>query len=161
MLRQRMMRVLERDPFIQSIARPGVPIADVEYFAYVADFAAMAEGASATQTIETASDSDFVLVMQNGSSYGPLGSSGQSLIYATATIAEGQGNNPFFSQAAPFQQVFGYEGAPFILPKPRVFRPNSRIKVTINFIDINGGQNQSFRCAFHGMRLYYSDIDNG
>ena len=165
MLRQRIMKMLQSDPFIQSIARPGTKIRAVEYFAYPAAFETIAVAGTAETTIQTAADSDFVLVMMTGMAFTPAMLQ-DTTTFALVQILEGQGNNPLYDQqwtnapSMPFFATFGYRGEPFILPVPRVFRPNSKIRILLNHVRNANNNAHSFRMLFGGMRIYYVNPGN-
>ena len=161
MLRERMMRVLKDDPFVRTIIRRDAPIANIEYFAYPWRIDSVESQQTATTQVETAARSDFVLIALTGlvADNDGIAESGNIGVYnlpVTLSISEGTGNNPFFDGFADAQLLLVGAYQPFMFPAPRIFRPNSVIKIAATF------QNSAAEVAdvlvtgvFHGMQIVY------
>lgn len=115
-----------------------------KFFQYVANFAAVANGATTPQNIQIDSDADFQLLYMIGT---------RDNIPATITITEGgAGGLSWSSAAVNWDNIFGTAQLPFpiglipqLLPRKRVY--------TLSFTNSSGGAINAQAC-FTGYKLF-------
>ena len=155
----RYLQLLQNSPYIQSVARPGMQIARINYYAYniIIGSAAVPLVAGVPQqgTITTQSDSDFAVTYLSAccenAANGPM-SFGNNL---TLQIQDTSTGKFFFNQAAPLILVSGGGGFPYVFPAPRVVNPNSGLLITALNRDTNVSPIGCY-VAMHGVRIWYA-----
>lgn len=105
-----------------------------EFFAYAIEFASIANGVSQTNSIKIEADSYFNL--QKLTYFADIGGAAQTqssqvVPLITVQITDtGSGRN-LFNQAVSIPALFGTGPLPFILPTPKLFKPQSNVSIQI------------------------------
>lgn len=144
---------LAMSPFLQDYARPSTPIGEAIPFAYNQD-ADVVFGTETVLTIETESDSDFIMTGMSMLRSSAAHALNDQFDLVTIQITDLGTGKTLFNEATEAQMLCGMGGFPFILPIPRVFQPN--IKITASLNKLNAG---TVHCwlSLQGTRLYYAN----
>lgn len=158
----RYLSILKASPYLAAVLRPGKDPVDIAYYAYNTrigtDAVPLATGVAQTQTIETQSDSDFVLTFLSAAVQPTAGGPMQYNANVTLQVQDLSTGKLMFSTDAAIGLVTGAGGFPFVLPAPRVWAPNISIacKVTNHDAIMNAGAGPvGVYLAFHGTRIFY------
>lgn len=106
----------------------------LDYFTYSINFAALANGATASNQIAISADADFVV--QKMSYFATLAGAPQTdssrvVPLATVQITDSGSGRNLQNEGVFINSIFGQGELPFMLPVPRVFSANSNIKFTV------------------------------
>lgn len=151
--------LLQTDPFIKSVAKPGRRIVGLEYYVYNQIIGTVAlpltVNVPRSNTIDTQADSDFVVQY---ASAGLQASANAVQVYnrnVVVQITDLSTGKTFFNTALIMSLAFGAGGFPFKYPSPRVINPNVSLRVDVtnrdtvtNYLQLN--------IALHGTRIYYA-----
>lgn len=158
----RYLDILRASPYLAPVLRPGQAPVDIAYYAYNtrvgSDAVPLAAGVAQTQTIETQSDSDFVLTFMSAAIQPTAGGAMQYNANVALQVTDLSTGKPLFSTDTAIALVTGAGGFPYVLPAPRVWSPNITIAVKATNHDtiINGGLGPvGLFIAFHGTRIFY------
>lgn len=154
----RYLEILKNSPYIQSIAKPGRTIQNIEYYCYnIAIGTAAAPlvlNVPQTATIETQADSDFAATFLSGSVQETANALAVFNWNLTLQIQDLSNGKLFFNIPTVMGLVTGAGGFPFVLPAPRVINPNSSLAITVMNRDTVINPISAF-VAIHGTRIYY------
>lgn len=155
---QKYLEILQRSPYIQSIAKPGREIQNIEYYCYNAQIGSAASplvlNVPQQTTIETQSDSDFAVTFISA---GVQETANNVLVYNWNLTLQAQDlstGKTFFNVPTVMGLVSGAGGFPFVLPAPRVMNPNTNLQWTAVNRDTVTNPLIVF-LALHGTRIYY------
>lgn len=106
-----------------------------DFFVYELDFLALANGVSATQTINIQQEADFLLTkmaQQTDLAAAAITSANQPIPLCTIMISDTGSGRQLMNTAVPLHNLFGEGDLPFILPRQRIFIASSVINVTLS-----------------------------
>lgn len=140
------------DPNTQQAAGPRYV---KEFFTYELDFAAVANGSSASSSFNIQADSDFVL--QKLAYFADIAAAAQTantrvIPLMTTVITDTGSGRQLMSAAVPVVSLFGTGELPFILPTPRLFQARSNVSVTVANFDAAATYN--LKLSFIGYKQY-------
>lgn len=141
------------DP-IQSQRRQTVE----DFFTYETDFAALANGATATNNIQVQADSDFKWLKATAAADiagAPQTESSIVIPLVTILITDTGSGRQLMSAPVPIADIFGIGQLPFILPLPRIFRARSSISVTV--ANYSAATTYNLRLSFIGTKIFQMD----
>lgn len=139
---------------MEGLIRPGRKPKSIDFYVYNAAI----EGLTAVVTtgstvVQTQSDSDFIhcfssagIGVDGGSA---VGTNNRAFVQMT-DLSDGK---TYYSSPAYINTAFGYGGFPYVLPAPRVWKPNTNIRIDIS--DVLVGATSTAYFSFSGMRIYY------
>lgn len=140
---------------LAGITRPGSKVTSVDYYAYNITIDNL--GAQPIRSlIQTQSDSDFVVCSMSGSTTeaaAPVSSDVPTkLLFQVTDKSDGK---KFFNEPVWGGMFLGAAGFPYLLPCPKVWRPNTNIEVYVE------NTNPALfallvNISFSGMRIYYA-----
>ena len=126
-----------------------------DFYIYEEDFSALANGATATGSINIQADSDFVL--QKLTYFADIAAAVQTdssrvVPLVTVQITDtGSGRN-LMETATPISNIFGTGEIPFILPQPKLFLARSNINITV--ANFSAGTTYNLRLALIGHKVF-------
>jgi hypothetical protein len=155
---QRYLELTNQDAYVQSVARPGAVI--VKKMSYVYNVVigqpqplALAAGA-VNASVTTLADSDFVLTYLSACvNITPQGDMKVNR-NLTLQIQDTSTGKFFFNVPTVMSLVAGAGGFPFVMPAPRVIRPNTTLQLTAQNRDAAQDYNNMF-VALAGTRIFY------
>lgn len=161
-LQTRYLDVLNNSPYMKSVLQPGKRAIEIEYYVYNGQLgsAAVPLALNVPQfvTFDTQADSDFAVTFMTGAvqevTNGAMVFNDNVAIQFT-DLSTGK---TFFNMPTVMGLVTGAGGFPYVLPAPRVIRPNTTIQVTAINRDtqVNGGLGPvTLFFALHGTRIFY------
>ena len=126
-----------------------------EFFGYTVDFSSIANGVSATGSVKIEADAWFN--MQKLNFFADIAGAAQTqssqvIPLVTVQISDSGSGRNMFNQAIPVPALFGTGQLPFILPTPKMFKPNSNISVTI--ANYSAGTTYRLTLAFLGQKIF-------
>lgn len=126
-----------------------------DFYVYQEDFTSLANGATATGTINIQADSDFVV--QKLTYFADIALAAQtdsSRIVPLATVQitdSGSGRN-LMESPSPINSVFGTGELPFILPTPKLFL--ARTTITMDITNFSTSSTYNIRLSFIGYKVF-------
>lgn len=155
----RYLEILKGSPYIQSVAKPGRQIVNIEYYSYNTRIGTVAapllNGVAQTSTIETQADSDFVIAYTSFCSQ-DIDNASLSFNQTFLLQMQDQSSGKFFYNVPVLSSlVAGGGGFPFVNPAPRVLNPNTNLLVSVTNQNPNINPVGAF-IALHGQRIYYA-----
>lgn len=161
-LQSRFLEVLNNSPYMKSVLQPGKRAVEIEYYCYNGQLGStavpLAAGVPQNITFNTQADSDFAITFMTSSlqevANGAMVYNDNVALQFTDTST----GKTFFNQPTVMGLVTGAGGFPFVLPAPRILRPNTTIQVTAINRDtvVNGGAGPvTLFFALHGTRIFY------
>lgn len=126
-----------------------------DFFSYELNFQGLANGASATQSIQCEVNSDFA--WQKACFFADIAGAvetteTQVVPLCTILIQDSGSNRQFENIASPLPNLFGFGYSPFILPFPRIFVARANISVTLS--NFSAGTTYNVRLSFIGTKLF-------
>lgn len=129
-----MVITMSRNNIFQTVEINGQKYT-LDYYAYSATFTALANGANQTKLINIESDSDFVVEkIAYMADIGGAVQTDSSRVIPLVNLAindSGSGRN-LQNEPVALSAIAGIGELPFMLPKPRIFRANSTINLTLS-----------------------------
>ena len=109
-----------------------------DFFVYEIDFAALAPAASSTSSFSIQADSDFLWT--SGTFFADIAAAAQTdstrvIPLISLLITDTGSGRQLMNTAVPIVSLFGNGQLPFVLPRQRLFRPNSNVTITANNFD--------------------------
>lgn len=154
--------VLNNSPYMKSILQPGRKAVEIEYYCYNGQIGTaavpLAVGVPQTVSFDTQADSDFAVTFMTAACQEVVNGALAYNDNVTLQITDTSTGKTFFNIPTVFGLVTGAGGFPFVLPAPRVIRPNTTISVQATNRDtqVNGGSGPvSLLWALHGTRIFY------
>lgn len=138
---------------LDGIIRPGARPTAIDFYVYSVPSVVVAPATTVNTQIITQSDSDFVVMYMSGLNViaGVTTPIANNLFIQISDLSDGK---TFFNTPTFAASVFGNRGFPYVLPCPKVWRPNTNISIGLT-------QNNaavaalSVNLAFSGVRVYY------
>lgn len=106
-----------------------------DFYVYETDFAAIAAGATVTNTINIQADADFVV--QKLTYFADLAAaaqtdSGRVIPLVSVLITDTGSGRQLMSSAVPVPNIFGTGEIPYILTQPKIFAARSNIQIQVS-----------------------------
>lgn len=126
-----------------------------DFFVYSATFSSLANGTSATQSINIQADSDFIV--QKMAYFADIAAAVQtdsSRVIPLCTIQitdQGSGRN-LMDSPQPVSSICGTGQIPFILPNPKLFLARSTVVITA--ANFSAGTTYNLRISFIGHKKF-------
>jgi hypothetical protein len=159
-LQQQYLEILAATPYLASVRKPGRTIVNMETFVYNAVIGTtalpltLANGIQTT-TLETFSDSDFVLTYLSASVNITANGDMKFNRNLTLQIQDTSTGKNFFNLPTVMTLVAGGGGFPFVYPAPRVINANVTLLLAAQNRDTAQDYNQMF-VAMGGVRIFYA-----
>lgn len=161
-LQTRYLDVLNNSPYMKSILQPGRRAIEIEYYCYNGQLGTaatpLAPNVPQTVTFDTQADSDFAVTFMTGAVQEITNGAMIFNDNVALQITDTSTGKTFFNAPTVMGLVTGAGGFPFVLPAPRVIRPNTTIQVSATNRDtvVNGGAGPvTLFFALHGTRIFY------
>lgn len=161
-LQSRYLDVLNNSPYMKSILQPGKRANEIEYYCYNGQLGTaavpLAPNVPQTITFDTQADSDFAVTFMTGAVQEITGAGMAFNDNVAIQFTDTSTGKTFFNRPTVMGLVTGAGGFPFVLPAPRIIRPNTTIQVTAINRDtvVNGGAGPvTLFYALHGTRIFY------
>lgn len=128
----------------------------LDFFIYPVLIASIANGITATKTIQIEADSAFIL--DKISSFASLAGAAQTeatkvVPQINAQLKDSGSGRELFNEPVPVSTFTGSGELPFVLPQPRVFVPNSSINMT--FTNFSAAETYTnFYVALIGRKIF-------
>lgn len=151
---RRALDIAQSSSYLATYARQGQSIIGIEQFGYNCLVSNVAALATASNTVQILSDSDFVMTYLSGSAVTTATGAASSTNYTLQIQDQGTGKT-FFNQPTLGNLVVGQAGFPFLLAAPRLISPNTNIAFTVNNITTASAATD-FYFSMQGARIYYS-----
>lgn len=136
---------------------PLAPLAPLgsDFYVYQVDFLALAAGGTGSGGFSIEADARFQL--NKLTFFADLAAAAQTdstrvLPLVTVLVTATGSGRQLSSGAVPVPALFGTGEIPFILPRPKVFAPNS--KVTVAVANFSSATTYNLRLSFIGEKLY-------
>lgn len=126
-----------------------------DFYSYIINFSALANGSSDSGSISIDTDSDFFLMkMTQQSDIAAAAQTSSSLVVPLVTlqITDGGSSRQLFSQAVPISAIMGSGENPYILPAPRMFSAGST--VTLSVANYSAATTYNLRLVLSGIKQY-------
>lgn len=125
------------------------------FFGYSTTHSSVASGADDTQSINIEADSAFAL--QKLAYFADIAAAVQTdssrvIPLATVQIRDTGSGRDLFDNAIPIPSVFGTGKIPFILPEPRIFKPNATLQVIVS--NFSASTTYNIRLALLGVKIF-------
>lgn len=157
------LEVLNDSPYMKSILQPGKQAVEVEYYCYNGQLGTaalpLAPNVPQVITFDTQADSDFAVTFMTGAVQETVNSGMTFNDNVALQFTDTSTGKTFFNVPTVMGLVTGAGGFPFVLPAPRIIRPNTTIQVTAINRDavVNGGAGPvTLFFALHGTRIFYA-----
>lgn len=152
------LELLSNSPYIASVRKPGRTIIGMETYVYnvvVGTAGSLTLGTDVQATLETQSDSDFVLSYLSACVNITANGDMKSNRNLTLQIQDTSTGKLFFNVPTVMTLVAGGGGFPFIFPAPRVINANATLLFTVRNRDATTNYNQAF-LSLGGTRIFYA-----
>lgn len=153
---QRQLSMVQRDSaFAPSSNDPYVVPGPRDFYSYTQRAAALAAAATTGLVFQIEADSYFYL---NALSYtadiaaGPLTDSTNVVPLVTVVLFDSGSGRQLMANPVPINSIFGYNGAPFRLPKPRRFAATSQITATL--VNYSAATTYNLSLTLSGFKVY-------
>lgn len=126
-----------------------------DLFVYELDFAALANGDSATSNIQIQADSNFKWIKaacEANLAAAAQTDSSRVIPLVSILITDTGSGRQLMSAAVPIANMFGTGLIPFILPVPRIFNARSNIAVTV--ANYSAATTYNLRLSFIGTKMF-------
>lgn len=133
----------------QQVAANAKPF-NATFYVYPITFLAIANGAQATGSFQTQSDSDFELAQM--SFYCANAGTAYPAPNITVQLTDTGSQNNIFLSPLPVSTIFGTAAQPFILPISKILVRNALITATVLNSD---GAARDLYLVFIGQKIYY------
>lgn len=161
-LQSRYLGILNSSPYLKSILQPGKVALGVEYYCYNIQLGSVAVplAPNVPQSVffDTQADSDFAVTFMSAAVFETNNGTAVYNDNVALQILDTSSGKTFFNIPTVMGLVTGAGGFPYVLPAPRVIRPNTTMQVSVTNRDavVNGGAGPvSFYLALHGTRIFY------
>lgn len=162
-IQTRYLEVLNSSPYLKSVLQPGRLAVEIEYYCYNGQIGTaaipLAPNVPQTVTFDTQADSDFAVTFITGAVQEVANGAMNFNDNVAIQFLDTSTGKTYFSVPTVMGLVSGAGGFPYVLPAPRVIRPNTTIQVTAINRDtvVNGGAGPvTFFFALHGTRIFYA-----
>lgn len=155
------MEIVATSPYLASVLKAGRQVIGFETFVYDATIGTAAlpltlANGPQTTTIETHSDSDFVLSYLSACVNITANGDMKFNRNLTLQIQDTSTGKLFFNVPSVMTLVAGGGGFPFVYPAPRVINANVTLQLTAQNRDSGQDYNQMF-VAMSGTRIFYAN----
>lgn len=154
--------ILNASPYMRSILQPGRRAVEVAYYCYNGQIgnAAVPLAPLVPQSVffDTQADSDFAVTFMAAAVIETTNGAAMYNDNVAIQFTDTSTGKSFFNVPTVMGLVTGGGGFPYVLPAPRVIRPNTTLQVTAINRDtiVNGGAGPvSLYWALHGTRIFY------
>lgn len=127
-----------------------------EFYTYQASFSSLANGSDATANISIEADSFFKaqkLTYMADLAAAAQTESGRVIPLCTILITDTGSGRRLMNEAIPIPALFGNGQLPFILPTPKVFKPQSTISIQV--ANYSAASTYNLYISIHGAKLWY------
>ena len=126
-----------------------------DFYVYQEDFSSLANGATATGTINIQADSDFVV--QKLTYFADIALAAQTdssriIPLSTVQITDSGSGRNLMESPAPITSIFGTGELPFILPTPKLFL--ARTTITMDVTNFSTSTTYNIRLSLIGYKVF-------
>jgi len=128
-------------------------------FSYVINFATIAAGVNATDTVDIQADSDFLIQAQNYmvDIAGALQTDSTRVVpMANVLLTDTGSGRQLMSTDQPMSSIFGTGMEPYVLPQPKLLAARSSLSVKVSNVSASTTYT-NFYLSFIGVKLFTLD----